>query len=310
MIVSSVVPPRFEANSVTAYLAGRFTYLSKEAWAVLVDEGKVKRNGRRCTPSAPVYAKDSIEVDIHVPDPPHVNFDYHIIYEDEWMMAVNKPPHLRVHGRGKFVAANLITHLRQRHNPPYPSIDLVNRIDADTSGIVLLAKDKESLRGLMRQFQQQTVKKEYWALVNGSPSPANGRINTPIGKVQGTKVPRFGVMEDGGKTAVTNYETIRRWGKYTLLTLHPKSGRTHQLRVHMASIGHPIVGDALYQMDDDDYLRWRQEGKQPEWLLLPRQALHCQQIQILHPQTAVTTLITAPLPDDLQEFIAKLQGGN
>ncbi len=307
MIVSSVVPPAFEANSVTVYLAGRFTYLSKEAWAALVDEGKVKRNGRRCTLSTPVYAKDNIEVDIHVPDPPHVNFDYQIIYEDEWMMAVNKPPRLRVHGRGKFVAANLITHLRQRHNPPYPSINLVNRIDADTSGIVLLAKDKGSLRGLMRQFQQQTVKKEYWALVNGSPSPADGRINTPIGKVQGAKVPRFGVMGDGGKTAVTDYETIRRWEKYTLLTLRPKSGRTHQLRVHMASIGHPIVGDALYQMDDAEYLRWRQGGEPPDWLHLPRQALHCQHIEILHPQTAVATLITAPLPDDLQEFIAKLE---
>jgi len=306
MLVSSTVPSTFEPNSVVAYLAGRFTYLSAEAWLKLVNEGRVWRNGRLCTPSTPVHANDTIRCDLPDPDTPDVNFSYDIIYEDDWMMAVNKPPNLRVHSRGKFVTANLIYHLRHRHDPLYPAVDLVNRIDADTSGIVLLAKDKDSLRGLMRQFQQQTVKKEYWALVTGVPSSANGRIDEPIGKLRGAKVPRFGVMDEGGKTAVTHYETIRTWRGYALMKLRPEHGRTHQLRVHMAAIGHPIVGDALYQMDDDSYLRYRQGGEMPDWLLLPRQALHCRQVGFLHPKTAVYTTITAPLPKDLQEMVDRL----
>lgn len=231
-----------------------------------------------------------------------MNFDYDIIYEDKWLFAVNKPAGLRVHSSGKFVHANLIYHLRHLHQPPYPEANLVNRLDADTSGLVLLARDKVVLGQLMRQFAERQVVKEYLAVVTGRPCPANGIINLPIGPVKDARVPRFGINSLEGKPAVTHYRTIRHLsGHFTLLELKPETGRTHQLRVHLAAIGHPIAGDALYTMNDNNYLDWRLN---PGTLTsLQGQALHSHQLQFFHPVEQTVCTLTAPLAPDIVQFI-------
>lgn len=291
--------------SVPTYLAARFTYLPETAWCQLVQEGRISCNGIRCNVTTTVTKGDSIRCDMPDFEAPAVNLGYTIVYEDEWLLGVNKPAGLRVHSRGKFVNANLIYHLRHVHQPAYPEANLTNRLDADTSGLVLLARDKVVLSQLMRQFAKGLVGKQYLAVVTGRPSPANGTISLPIGPVKGARVPRFGIDSALGKTSVTHYETMRRLtDRLTLLELTPETGRTHQLRVHMAAMGHPIAGDALYTMNDKDYLDWLHNP--PAQTTLQRQALHSHRLQFSHPILRTTCTLTAPLAPDLEQFIKEV----
>ena len=302
MIVSSKVPAEFEGTSVTRYLAFRFTYLSEAAWRELLCEGKIDCNGARCDETTVVAGGDVIRCDLPAFEAPDVNLDYTIVYEDEWLLGIDKPAGLRVHSRGRFVNANLMYHLRHVRQPAYPEANLVNRLDADTSGLVLLARDQLVLRQMMEQFARGLVEKRYLAVVNGRPSPVEGSIDLPIGPVTGALVPRFGIDRISGKAAVTHYATVRELpGDFTLLELRPETGRTHQLRVHLAAVGHPIAGDALYTMRDQDYLDWRQTP--PRQHGLQRQALHCHQLHFLHPVHQTRRTLTAPMAADIEHFI-------
>ena len=238
-------------------------------------------NNHPCTPDTIVTQGDIITY--HMPDDgPPPPLEYTVLYEDEWLLAVNKPGNLLVHAKGRYVRENLIYQLRTYHDPPLPHVNLINRLDKETSGVILLAKDKEMLREMSRQFAVGEVTKTYLAIVHGIPNPASGTISLPIGKVkQPGKGDHFGIDEVGGKTAVTHYETLKSCKVYrrgrgergeegeleiSLLRLTPKTGRTHQLRVHTKALGHPIVGDKRYGVDDED-LR-ESNGR----LLLSRQA--------------------------------------
>ncbi|MBE0504450.1 MAG: hypothetical protein IBX46_10005 [Desulfuromonadales bacterium] len=171
MNYSSNVPESYREMSVLTYLATRFTYLTETVWSQLVQEGRISCNGCICDGTTTVRPGDRISCDLPDFEAPVVNFDYSIVYEDEWLLAVNKPSGLRVHSSGKFINANLMYHLRHLHQPPYPDANLVNRLDADTSGLVLLARDKVVLSELMRQFAEGQVVKKYLAVVTGRPCP-------------------------------------------------------------------------------------------------------------------------------------------
>ena len=302
MNVSSKVPAAFNGVSVLEYLATRFTYLPEVTWRQLIKDGRILCNGVNCVGITVVTYGDSIRCDLPDFDPPAVNLDYAIAYQDEWLLGINKPAGLRVHSRGKFVNANLIYHLRHVHLPAYPEVDLVHRLDADTSGLVLLARDKAVLTHLVKQFADGLVEKRYLAVVEGCPTPANGSICLPIGPVKDARVPRYGIDRSEGKMALTHYRTVFNLSaRHSLLELHPETGRTHQLRVHLAAMGHPIAGDALYTMTDDDYFEHRRNP--PPQVGLQRQALHSHQLQFLHPVHQTTCTLTAPLAADIEQFI-------
>lgn len=309
MRVSSKVPVHAAAMGVVAYLAQRFTYLEAAAWQELVENGRITCNGRTCNPTTLIHPGDTITCDLpDVPVPPEVNLNYTIVYEDDWLLGIDKPGHLRVHSQGKFVTANLIYHLRTQHQPPYPEAELVNRLDADTSGVVLIARNKEVKRALSVQFAAGEVEKVYVAVVQGIPQPLTGSIDQPIGRVTGSRLRhRYGVME-GGKTAVTYYQTLATYGNHhALLELHPQTGRTHQLRVHLATIGHPIVGDALYTLNDEAFLDWvRERPLLPMMQGMTRQALHCCETRFTHPISDTTCTITAPLPADMEKLLEQV----
>lgn len=305
MKVSSKVPVTWEETSVLMYLASRFTYLPEAAWRQLIEDGRIFCNGIACQVTTAVARGDTIRCELPDFAAPAVNLDYTIVYEDEWLLGINKPAGLRVHSSGKFVNANLIYHLRHVRQPAYPEANLVNRIDADTSGLVLLARDKSVHGQLVRQFAEGSVDKRYLAVVSGRPDPASGTINLPIGPVKAAQVPRYGIDGENGKAAVTRYATIREiTSAYTLLELHPETGRTHQLRVHLAAIGHPIAGDALYTMNDEDYLNWRRTPATQSGL--QRQALHSHRLQFCHPVHRINCALTAPLASDIEQFIQGL----
>ena len=305
MNVSSKVPASFNGMRISTYLAARFTYLPEAAWCQLVTEGRISCNGVRCDLATTVSKDNSIECDMPDFKAPAVNLDYTIVYEDQWLLGVNKPAGLRVHSRGKFVNANLIYHLRHLRDPAYPEANLINRLDADTSGLVLLARDKTVHTQLMHQFAAGLVSKSYLAVVSGRPCPASGTIDLPIGPVKDALVPRFGVDKALGKPSVTHYQTVRELtDQLTLLELTPETGRTHQLRVHLAAIGHPIVADGLYTMNDNDYLDWRRHPPTQKTLL--RQALHSHRLQFFHPILKTTCTLTAPLASDIAQFISEM----
>ncbi len=305
MQVSSKVPAAFKGVSVPAYLATRFTYLPETAWRLLVQEGRIFCNEIKCNEATIVAQGDTIRCDMPEINTPAVNLNYTIVYEDDWLLGVNKPAGLRVHSSGIFVNANLIYHLRHVRQPAYPEANLVNRLDADTSGLLLLARDTMVHRQLVRQFAEGSVEKRYLAVVTGRPVPASGTINLPIGPVEKALVPRYWIDRAAGKAAITHYATVcDLTNHFTLLELHPESGRTHQLRVHLAAIGHPIAGDALYTMNDDDYLAWRRTPVIAT--SLQRQALHSHRLQFFHPVHQTTCSLTAPLASDIEQFIRDL----
>lgn len=306
MVASSKVTANYKNVLIADYLAGRFTYRSKDEWLDFIRNGRVQKNQTLCTPDTLVTQGDLVSCELPDTAPP-ANLDYTILYEDDWLLAVNKPADLLVHDKRAFSQANLTYHLRYKHQPPYPSASLVNRLDKDTSGIVLLAKDGEKAGVLQQLFREQTVSKTYLAVVHWVVSPAQGSIDQPIGKLKSLPgVYRYGTMEDG-KTAVTHYHTLQTYQhQYSLLEISPQNGRTHQIRVHLNAIGHPIVGDKLYQLSDEAYLAWAQNKTFSEADLIQRQALHCSQTGFIHPYTARPLSINAPLPPDFQTLLQKL----
>ncbi len=306
MIVSSKVTAVFHQKPLLDYLAGRFTYQPRDTWQARIEAGEVTCNGRSTTPHQIVRQGDVVACELPEPPLPEMNLDYQVVYADAWLLAVNKPGNLKVHGQGRFIQANLVYQLRHNHTPPYPDATLINRLDRDTSGIVLLARDADTLRQVQAQFAARTVAKTYLAVIEGIPAAAVQTIDLPIDRLPSAQgVYRFGVVADG-KPAQTVVEVLRPFPPHhALVRLTPQTGRTHQLRVHLAAIGHPIAGDRLYTLSDADFLAWC-EDKSRDNKPLPRQALHCAQTTIWHPHEQRPLTLTAPLAPDIGAFLQTL----
>ncbi|MCA9972720.1 MAG: RluA family pseudouridine synthase [Anaerolineales bacterium] len=313
MRVSSTVPPRYRQHTLVAYLAARFTYWDAARWQALIAAGQVWLNGAPAHAGSPVAPGDVVACEL--PDlTPTQAIAVDVLYADETLLAVNKPGGVRVHAHGRFVVDSLIHYLRHRHAPPYPDATLVHRLDAGTSGVLLLARGAAAAAALGAQFSSQTVEKAYLAVVHGIPAHDAGTIDLPLGPAPGSRL-RYRqavVRGDEGKTAVTHYRLVRRLGaQHALLALQPRTGRTHQLRVHLAAIGYPIVGDALYTMDDDAFLAWTAaRTPTPAMHDMRRQALHCWQIRCRHPVGERPFTFTAPLPPDITALVERLQSNS
>lgn len=295
-VQSKVTAPYHKARLVD-YLAGRFTYYSAEKWATLIADGRVWVRGERADSAETIVRQsDVVACDLPPTTPPDANTNYRIIYEDDWLLGIDKPRNLRVHARGRYVRANLIYHLRTQHQPPYPTATLINRLDAHTSGVILVAKDGDTLRAVQAQFRAGTVQKRYLAIVQGTPSPAQGTIDLPIGAVPDAHPPRHWVTNIANpREARTEYAVLQTAGRQqSLVELIPRTGRTHQLRVHMAAIGHPIVGDWLYTNAP--------APPDPNAGYSPH-LLHCAFTQFLHPQTNNQCIIKVAPPDDMTSHL-------
>ena len=174
--------------------------------------------------------------------------------------------------------------------PPRPGI--VHRLDKDTSGLIVVAKTAGVRGGLQAQFQTRTVQKTYLTLVHDVPSTPEGEVNAPIGRDPRQRK-RMAVVKDG-RPAQTEYRVLETFGQYALLVVSPKTGRTHQIRVHMASIRHPVVGDRVY-------------GRRKQGIECPRQFLHAGRMAFIHPVSGEQMEFSAPLPDDLAAILQSLR---
>lgn len=304
MIVSSQVPPEYHGGQLIEYLTKRFTYLNRDEWLQRIDEGRLTCNEVSAVSTTIVSVGNRIAYNLPEFIEPPADLNFRIVYEDEWLLGVAKPGNLLVHHHGRSLTSNLMYQLRYCHTPAYPMANSVNRLDRETSGVVLVAKDREMTRDLGILLRDHRIEKSYMALVCGVVEPPSGTIDVPIGEDESTKLThRFIPHGDKAKRALTRYTTIEQLSsRATLLSLIPETGRTHQLRVHCAAIGHPILGDKVYGAArpsssplGDETVRITNDVVSET---LPRHALHCGSMSFVHPRTTRECRITAPLPDD------------
>lgn len=216
------------------------------------------------------------------------------VFEDDDILIINKQPGLIVHptkGHPSGTVANALMHYMEKTGQSF-KIRFVNRLDMDTSGLLVIAKNAYCQNDYTRQMKENLVEKRYISIVNGIIESDSGVIELPIGRPDPENV-RRGVMENGAPS-VTHYKVLERFPKrgYTLVELLLETGRTHQIRVHMSHIGHPVLGDWLYGGDNI--------------LLIERQALHAARLTFTHPITKKELQLEAPLPDDMKQALEKL----
>jgi RluA family pseudouridine synthase len=231
----------------------------------------------------------------------HVASDYKILYEDDFFLALEKPSPLPVHPGGRFREKNLLSLLQKDY--PGKIFYAVNRLDSETSGIVIVAKSPEIAGALGRQFEGRTVKKEYQALVLGVPEPAEGVISQKLGtRKAGNCHLRF--PDPAGEEASTLYEVLKSSKGLSKLRVLPLTGRMHQIRAHLSFLGHPVAGDKIY-IDPVVFEEYRTLGWQPwmeEVVKFPRLALHAVWMRLVHPVYKEPVEFYSEAPD----FIARL----
>lgn len=281
-----------------------------EAGCILVNGKPVKSNYRvkPCDVVQVVMDRPRYEFEIIAEDIP-----LDIVYEDDYVLVVNKPAGLVVHpGHGNY-SGTLVNALAWhfKDNPDYdvkdPRMGLVHRIDKDTSGLLVVAKTPDAKTDLGRQFFNKTTRREYRAVVWGCPNPPKGRIEGNIGRSLRDRL-QMAVFPAGdyGKHAVTHYETVENLGHVSLVKCVLETGRTHQIRVHMRHIGHPLFNDVRY--GGDQVLRGVPSATYKAFVkgcmdLCPRQALHARTLGFRHPVTGVEMDFSAPIPPDMQAMI-------
>ncbi|MBF8250616.1 MAG: RNA pseudouridine synthase family protein [Deltaproteobacteria bacterium] len=233
--------------------------------------------------------------------------DIPVLYEDDHLLIVNKPPDMSVHSNNPWGKNDLIQQLRRQRNSR--ELYLAHRIDRETSGLVLIAKSITIASKLGEAFFGRKVEKEYTALVFGEMADDNGVIDLPIcGDEKAVVRVKMTADRDSGAPSITEYRVLKRLNGFTMVSARPKTGRQHQIRVHLSAIGHPLVGDKIYK-DEKLFLRFIKDGFTEELkkeLLLPRHALHASRLSFKHPVTGIQLNIEAEMPDDLITFIKKV----
>ncbi len=266
----------------------------------LVRDGSVLVNGRECKAGYRIHEKDEITVVVLPLQPLALmpeKVSFQTIYEDEYLIVVSKPPGVVVHPSCGHKSGTLVhgllyhcSHLSESSDVNRPGI--VHRLDKDTSGIMVIAKQDSIHNALMKQFKKREVEKTYLALLDGRLDPLEGRIDKPIGRHPVNRK-KMAVRDEDGRNAVTSWKVLEEFAFVTFVQLFIETGRTHQIRVHMAYLGHPVSGDTVYGKKKKEYER----------LGISRQCLHAYKLAFLHPRTGETMLFTAPLWEDMQQSL-------
>lgn len=282
-------------------LASRLTQLSRAQIQSLIRDGLVTVNDRAVKASYRVEGGERVAVQIPVQDEANVvpqpeAIALSVLYEDDHVAMIDKPAGMVVHPAYGHRSGTLVNAILGRW-PQIAAIDgperagIVHRLDKETSGVIVIAKTAEALANLRAQFKARSVTKRYVALVEGMPDTPEGIIDAPIGRDPNQRK-RMAVIRDG-REAVTEYHVLETYADHSLIEAFPKTGRTHQIRVHMAFIGHPVVGDTVY-------------GRRKQRIRMKRHFLHAATIAIAHPVTGEPVIVESPLPVALQDVLNKL----
>lgn len=273
--------------------------ISRSYAAKLAEDGCVTINGKPAQKKTKVSKGD--EVIISLPEPQEIeakpeNIPIDIVYEDDSVIVVNKPQGMVVHPAAGNTSGTLVNGLL--YHCSLSSINgavrpgIVHRIDKDTSGLLVVAKTNEAHEALSEQLKERKALRKYYCIVNGNIKEDSGTVDKPIGR-HPTDRKRMAVIE-GGRDAVTHFKVLERFGQFTLVECTLETGRTHQIRVHMASLGHNIVGDPVYGIKKD-----REKGK--------GQLLHAKTIGFTHPKTGELMEFTSELPEEFTAVLNKLR---
>ena len=271
---------------------------------VLIDDGNVLVNGKKAAKNTKL--KNGDVVDITIPDPQEYtvepeNIPLDIVYEDEHLLVVNKPKDMVVHPAAGNYSGTLVNAILYHCGDSLSGINgvmrpgILHRIDKNTSGLLLVAKNDNAHLALAEQIAEHSLTREYEAVVYGNLKNDTGTVNAPIAR-HPIKRKQMAIV-DGGREAVTHYTVLERFGNFTHVKLRLETGRTHQIRVHMASLGHPVAGDDVY-------------GPHKVITKLGGQCLHARKIGFIHPATHEYMEFTSDLPEYFTKFLKECSGGN
>jgi 23S rRNA pseudouridine1911/1915/1917 synthase len=307
-IIEATIAPAADGWRLDRALADAVPTLSRERLKVLIASGAVTRDGLMVRDAAKkAAAGDRLLVAVPVPTLPHneaQDIPLVVAYEDEHLIVIDKPAGLVVHPAAGNLDGTLVNALLHHCEGSLSGIGgvarpgIVHRIDKDTSGLMVAAKTDRAHEGLARQFHDHSIDRRYRAIVGGVPRPAAGKVDAPLAR-SATNRKKIAIVQ-GGKRAVTHFATMQVLRDAALVECRLETGRTHQVRVHMASIGHALLGDPVYG---------RTKGAQKallETLGFRRQALHAAHLGFIHPVKSTALAFDSVMPADMQELFTEL----
>ena len=316
-----IVPDIYVGYRLDKAVAALAPDFSRTRLQNLIDAGECLLNGKICsTPSRKVEIFDHITIAIPQSvdaDPEPENIPLDIIFEDEDLLVVNKPAGMVVHPAAGHASGTLVNALLYHCGESLSGINgvkrpgIVHRLDKDTSGLMMVAKNDFAHHHLSEQLQDRSLSRVYYALVIGVPIPIKGRVETLIGRHPSNRL-KMAVLQRDGREAATNYLVLETYrDNFALVECRLETGRTHQIRVHMEHIKHPLVGDPLYGPQDNALVsRLSKAGYVDDAYdtikNFPRQALHAAQISFIHPRSEDDMTFDVPLPDDMAALLGVL----
>ncbi len=312
-VLSSRVAPSLAGRSLLDYLCGRFRYHDRKEWGALIREGRVTVNGDVSAPERLLERNDIVAYRAVLREPP-VDAAFSILHEEESFIVAEKTGNLPSHADGNYIKNTFIYLLRRRleESGRVERVNLVHRLDRETSGIIVASKSRDAHRALVQQFEAGTVKKEYLAVTRGEAARDRFEVSGAIIRDTGSsisirrKVALVGT--DEGHLSLTRFEVLERLRGYTLLRCIPATGRTNQIRVHLDHVGLPLAGDKLYGRSDDQFLEFVRRARagihEPlPWMEAPRHLLHASRLAFDHPVTGKRVSFECPAPPDMAQFI-------
>ncbi len=289
---------------VDRYLSGKLPELSRSYLQKIIKDGGVWADGRIVKANHKTVLGERIELVLPETEEPALepeDLPLDILYEDADVILVNKPKGMVVHPAAGHSSKTLVNALLYHCRGELSGINgvlrpgIVHRIDRDTTGVLIACKNDRAHNALAAQLKEHTVTRRYRAVVCGNLTEDTGTVDAPLGRHPADRK-KMAVVRQGGRRAVTHYRVLERFGKYTYIECRLETGRTHQIRVHMASIGHPLLGDEVYG-----------RGKPP--FCLEGQVLHAQVLGFVHPSTGEYMEFEAPLPGYFAHLLEALRGG-
>lgn len=323
MTITYKVPSEAAKQRLDAWLAGQLTGVSRERVQLLIQQEQIRLDGKPPRASYRLRGGESVEVHGDPTPPPLKAFaediPLQVVYEDDELSVIDKPAGMMVHtGAGAVEGGTLVNALLYRYRSlssvggeQRPGI--VHRLDKQTSGLIIIARNDAAHARLAQMFAERQMKKTYIALVHGHLKQDHGTVDAPIARDLLRRTRMTTRRQTGARTAVSHYTVLRRvssrFGQFTLVSVRIETGRTHQIRVHLASIGHPVVGDTLYGAPARLLVSPSRQTRdpEPESLALKRNFLHAAELEFAHPRTGKPVHLQSALPQELETLLREIE---